>query len=189
METREREILDILSKRYSPRAFSEKAIELNKVDKLFEAARWAASSHNAQPWRFIYAANGNKPTYDLLFDCLTEHNQDWVKFAPLLILTLTRKTYEHKNRPYKHAWHDLGLAVGNMTAQAMSMGLYLHPMGGFDSEKVIVNFNIPDEYEPVTMIAAGYLGDVNILPEELKQREIAERKRKLLSDIVFQKPF
>lgn len=183
------ELLKSIKERYSPRAFDSREIEQEKIDALFEAARWAPSSYNGQPWRFIYATKENSELWDKLFDALVEFNQTWVKNAPMIILAVARKTYEHNQQPYAHNWHDVGLAVGNLMNQATEMGLYMHQMGGFDFEKAASNINLPDELEPVSMIAVGYKGDINVLPEDFQKMENQPRTRKALNDIVFTKPF
>ncbi|MGM0649800.1 MAG: nitroreductase family protein [Bacteroidota bacterium] len=180
-------LLKSVSERYSPRAFSDKPVEKEKIGAMFEAARWAPSAFNGQPWRFIYADRENKETWDKLFDALIGFNQSWVKTAPLLILTVARKTFEHNGKPYRHNWHDVGLAVGNMMNQVTEMGLMMHQMSGFNAKKAAKNIHLPDEYEPVTMIAVGYKGDPAVLPPDLQEMENRERHRKNLSEIVFTK--
>jgi nitroreductase len=182
-------LLNSIENRYSPRAFDTKHVEKETLNLLFEAARWAPSSYNGQPWRFIVANKENKQLWDKLFDALVEFNQIWVKNAPLLILTVARKTYEHNGEKYAHNWHDVGLAVGNMMNQATEMGLVMHQMGGFDYVKAAKNVNLPDEFEPVSMIAIGYEGDISILPEDFQKMENMPRTRKALSEIVFEKSF
>lgn len=183
------EILNSIKNRFSPRAFSNKKVENEKMMALFEAARWAPSSYNGQPWRFIYATQDNKELWDKLFDALGEFNQIWVKNAPVLVMVVARKTYEHNQQEYKHNWHDVGLAVGNMANQATEMGLYMHQMGGFDYQKAAENINLPDELEPVSMIAIGYKGDITVLPEDFQKMENQPRTRKSLDEIVFDKSF
>ncbi len=183
------ELLKSIKERYSPRAFDSRDVEPEKIEALYEAARWAPSSYNGQPWRFIYATKENSELWDKLFDALGEFNQIWVKNAPMLILTVARKTYEHNKQAYAHNWHDVGLAVGNMMNQATEMGLFMHQMGGFDNEKVAKNINLPDEFETVSMIAVGYKGDISVLPEDFQKMENQPRTRKAIEDIVFTKAF
>jgi nitroreductase len=183
------ETIKSIRERYSPRAFSDKKIDQEKIDAMFEAARWAPSSFNGQAWRFIYATKDTPDMWDKLFDALGAFNQKWVKSAYMLILTVARKTYEHNGKPYKHNWHDVGLSVGNMMNQVTAMGLYMHQMGGFSPEKAAENISLPIEYEPVTMIAVGYKGDISVLPEDLQEQEKQERTRKPLNDIVFTSSF
>ncbi len=175
----------LIRERRSPRAFSDKPVEQEKQLLLFEAARWAASSMNEQPWRFIYATSDKSADYNLLLDCLMDGNKAWAQKAPLLLLTLAKKTFAYKDKPNKHAWHDLGLAVGNLSLQATAMGLYIHQMGGFYADKARETLKIPDDFDPVSIIAVGYLGDVDELPEKLRERELKERTRKPLEEIVY----
>ena len=175
---------ELIQKRWSPRAFSAQPVDENTILTLFEAARWAASSGNEQPWRFIYATQEQAERYGKLFECLSESNQVWAKTAPVLILTLVKTHTARSGRPNRYAWHDLGLAVGNLTAQASALDLYVHQMAGFSSEKAKQLFDLPPDSEPVTMIAVGYLGDPEQLPEPLKERELAHRQRKALDELI-----
>jgi len=179
---------EYIQNRWSPRAFADKLIDKNKIMSLFEAARWSASAFNEQPWRFIYATRDNPEAFNKLLNCLVEGNRIWCKNAPLLILTVVKKTFSN-NKQNTKAEHDLGLATGNLTFQAMSMGLYVHPMSGIDVDNAIKIFNIPVDYLPSTMIAAGYLGNPEQLPEHLMKPEISPRKRKPFNEIVFEGKF
>ncbi|QCR21072.1 nitroreductase family protein [Pontibacter sp. SGAir0037] len=176
----------LIKNRRSTRAYSDKPVPAEAIAALFEAARWAPSAMNEQPWRFIYAAKDKDPeTYHKLLDSLFEGNSVWAKDAPVLILTVASKRYALNKSDNAHAWHDVGLATGNLLAQATELELYVHLMGGFSADKVREAFYIPDDFEPVTMIAVGYLGDIEQLPPHLKAREIAVRSRKPLSELVF----
>jgi nitroreductase len=179
-------VLDLLQKRWSPRAFSPKPLDRNTVLTLFEAARWAASAMNEQPWRFIYATADESEKHKNLVQCLIEGNRIWAQSAPLLIMTLARTNFFKNNQPNKWAVHDLGLSIGNLTAQASALDLYVHNMAGFSSDTARQLFAIPAEYEPVTMIAAGYLGSEEQLPEPLRAREIAVQERKPLDELFLQ---
>ncbi len=180
-------INELLEKRYSPLSFDQKAVEEVKIMRLFEAARWAPSSRNEQPWRFIYATRNNKEAFQNMFDCLFEGNKIWAKNVPLLILSVAKSVSSFNGKPNPYALHDTGMAVGNMLVQATDMGLVVHQMGGYDKEMARKNLCIPEEYEPVAMIAVGYLGKTDDLPEDLKKREKAERKRMQLDEITFKK--
>lgn len=175
---------ELIQKRWSSRAFSRQPVEMEKILTLFEAARWAASGGNEQPWRFIFATQAQTERYDKLFECLNEGNQVWAKMAPVLILTLVKTDSERSGRPNKYAWHDLGLAIGNLTTQASALDLYLHQMGGFSSDRARQVFDLPSGIEPVTMIAVGYLGDSDLLPDNLKARELAQQQRKPLTELI-----
>jgi nitroreductase len=179
-------IHDLLSKRWSPRAFSNKSIESGKVLSLFEAVRWSASSRNEQPWRFIYATKENKEGWDKLLSCLAEWNQSWAKTADLLILTMAKMNYDYKNMPNEHAYFDLGLGLGNMSTQATSMGIYLHHMGGFNAEKAIELFGIMEPLKPVSMIAGGYPGDIKHIPEDIAADEYKAQERILVDEFILE---
>jgi nitroreductase len=175
----------LIKKRRSPVSFSSQNIKKEEMALLFEAARWAPSSNNQQPWRFIYAGKQDEEAYGKLFDLLADGNKEWAKSAPVLILGVAEKISSYKNRPNRFAFYDLGMAVGNLLFQATSMGIYVHQMGGYDVEKAIKVFSIPEKYEPAAMMAIGYKGEVDSLPMELKRRELAKRKRNEASLFAF----
>jgi nitroreductase len=184
------DVLELIKERRSPRGFFEKQVSEEDLNKIFDAARWAASSYNGQPWRFIYADKEKNPElYATLLDILVEFNQAWAKAAPVLMISMTRLKYEHSGEDYKHAWYDLGLAVGNMSVMAQSLGISLHQMGGFDFAKAREVLNIPDKFEPVSMIALGYGGLTGNLPLDIYKMEIIPRLRKEIDEIAFNKAF
>ncbi|RUT80086.1 nitroreductase family protein [Ancylomarina longa] len=178
-------IHDLIDKRWSPRAFSDREIEEEKIKMLFQSASYAASCFNEQPWRFIYATKDYPERYEQLLSCMGEFNQMWVKTAPMIILTLVSKKFAKNQKPNAHAQHDLGLAMGNLSVQAMSMDLYLHHMAGFSPEKAREIFDIPDDFDVLTMIAVGYLGDLKQLPENIREMENSERIRRPMESILF----
>lgn len=175
----------LIEKRRSTVSFSNKPVEGQKIHLLFEAARWAPSSFNEQPWRFIYGVKDEENSFQKLFDCLMEGNKQWVKNAPLIVLSLAKQAFDLDGRPNSYALHDVGLASENLMIQAVQMGLMVHPMGGFDKKKAIADLSIPDGFEPVAMIAVGYPGDVNDLSDDLRKREQSERVRKAQDEFVF----
>ena len=175
----------LLQKRWSPRAFSEQMVEPEKLCILFEAARWAASSFNEQPWSFIVATKDNRDRYDRLLSCLAEFNQLWAQSAPILMLSVAKLSFEKNGKENRHAFYDVGSALANLAIQATALDMFIHQMAGFDVEKARSLFDIPQGYEPVTAIAVGYPGDSQTLPEKLYQREVAPRTRKPLSNFVF----
>lgn len=175
----------LLSKRWSPLAFGRKAVENEKITKLFEAARWAPSSRNEQPWRFIYATRDDSPAFENMLSTLAEGNTIWAKNVPLLILSVARSASSFNGKPNPYAWHDTGMAVGNLLVQATDMGLYVHQMGGYNKEMAREKLNIPEGYDPVAMIAVGYRGDNDDLPKDLQKREKAERTRLTSGEIAF----
>ena len=179
------EILPLLKSRWSPRIFDEKPIPQNEIAQLFEAASWAASSYNRQPWRFVYAKKGSD-AYDKMLDCMVEFNQKWAKNAPLLIFAAYKEKTDEGDENF-HALHDLGLSVGNLSLQAESMGIALHQMAGIDWKKSQNELDVPDGYHIATAIALGYYGgDLNDLPQDLKEQETAERTRMPQSEFVFE---
>ncbi|MCX6640399.1 MAG: nitroreductase family protein [bacterium] len=178
------EVHELIRKRWSPRAFSARPLDAESILTLFEAARWAASCANEQPWRFIYTTPDQPERYGKLFSCLTESNQSWVKTAPLLALTLVKTQFEKSGKPNRWAFHDLGLAIGNLTTQATTMGIYVHNMAGFSVEKARELFDLAADLEPVTMIAIGYLGDPEQLVEKDRVRELVPQQRKPLDELM-----
>lgn len=176
-------IHDFLKQRWSPRAFSDRQLTAQDVNTLLEAARWAASCINEQPWRFVWSFNNGSALFNKLFECLMEGNQEWAVNAPVLMLTLVDKHFAADGKPNPWAKHDLGLAIGNLTTQASSMNIYVHSMGGFSKAKVRELFPQLKDLEPVTMIAIGYLGDPSRLSEINQNREMEEQVRKPLSEI------
>jgi nitroreductase len=176
---------DVIKRRWSPRAFSEQRIDAATLCSLFEAARWAPSSSNEQPWRFVVATKDDQTAYDRLLACLVEGNRKWAYRAPVLILSVASMNFEDDAKPNRHAFHDTGLATENLLLQATALGLVAHPMAGFDIEKARADYKIPPGYEPVAMIAVGYPGDPAVLPDRLRERELTPRNRRPISDFVF----
>lgn len=183
-------ILEAIQNRKSGFAFSDKKVEDEKLEAIFEAARLSASSMNVQPWRFIYARNG-EPEFQLICSTLVEGNQKWAKDAPVLVLSVAQVEYSYDGKPYinAYAWHDTGMATAHLMLQATDLGLATHPMGGFDHQKVSENFKLPKEYQPVAVIAVGYKGDESTLPEDLRKRQNTPRIRKALNEIAFKGKF
>ena len=179
-------IHDLIKQRWSPVCFDSRKVESAKLGSILEAARWASSSYNEQPWNFIIATKDEPQLYNKLLSCIVEANQKWAKNAPVLMLSVTQLTFSRNGKPNKHAWHDVGLAVGNMVIQAQSLGLYLRQMAGFIPEKARELYNIPSDYEPVSAIALGYQGNLNSLDEDLQKRELAPRSRKSLESFIHQ---
>lgn len=176
----------LIARRWSPRAFEERPVEAEKLKGLFEAARWAPSSNNEQPWRFLVATKeANRADYDKLFSCLSEGNAKWVFRAPVLMLSVASLLFEDDGKPNRHALHDTGMAVENLVLQATALGLQAHQMAGYDVEKVRKACEIPSGFEPVAMIAVGYPGDPAVLPDYLREREHKPRERQPIGDFVF----
>ncbi|MFO0705810.1 MAG: nitroreductase family protein [Nitrospira sp.] len=178
-------IHELLARRWSPRAFDERPVEPAKIASLFEAARWAPSSSNEQPWRFVIATKKNPAAYDRLLACVLEGNRKWAFRAPVLILSVARLNFEGEDKPNRHALHDTGLALENLLLQATALGLVAHPMAGFDLDKARADLHIPPEFEPMAMVAVGYPGDLTLLPEYLQQRELKPRERTPVTEFVY----
>ena len=175
----------LLERRWSPLAFSDQPVSPADLGSVLEAARWAASCFNEQPWRFMIATHADRPEFDRLLSCLVEGNQEWAKAAPVLLLSIAKLTFTQNGKPNRHALHDVGAAAASLTIQATALGLSVHQMGGFDLEKARELYQIPADYEPVAAIALGYPGNVADLSEKLQQREAAPRSRKPVTDSVF----
>jgi nitroreductase len=160
-------------------------VSKDDLTAILEAGRWAASSYNEQPWRFIVATKQDPAAYQKLLSLLIPFNQDWAKSAPVLILTVAKKTFTNNQKPNRYALHDAGAALANMALQATELGLHIHGMGGFDYERARTELNIPEEYEIGAFAALGYSGSPDSLPESLAQMEVSPRQRKPLSEIAF----
>lgn len=178
-------IHELLRRRWSPRAFAARMVEPEKLRSLWEAARWAPSCFNEQPWSLIIATREDKTDYDRLLSCLTESNRTWAHHAPVLMLSVAKLYFEEDGKPNRHAFHDVGLAVENLAIQAVALNLFVHQMAGFSIERAREQFGIPERYEPVAMIAVGYPGDPSILPDRLREREFRPRSRKAITEFVF----
>ena len=177
-------IHEIIAKRWSARAFSTKPVEKSKLLSILEAARWAPSSRNEQPWRYIIFTDANMNDMDRARSVLLEIN-DYAKRAPILICAITKKTYADTGVYNRLHFHDLGAANENMFLESFNQGLIMHEMGGFDREKAREVFDVPDDYEVGIMIAIGYQDSHEILPERFKEKADLPRERKPLSEIAF----
>jgi nitroreductase len=175
---------ELIAERWSPRAFADRPVDPALLGSLLEAARWAPSCFNAQPWRLLVARREDAEGFERLAACLVEGNA-WAKRAPVLMLTVARTTFEHNGKPNRHAWHDVGLASAALALQAQALGLATHMMAGFDAAKAREQLGIPEGYEPVAMIAVGHPGDAGALPEPLAERERSPRTRHALEAIAF----
>jgi nitroreductase len=178
-------IHDLLKKRWSPVAFSDQPVEPEKLRSILEAARWAPSSYNEQPWSFIIATKNNKEEFAKLLSCLVPGNQEWAKSAPVLMISVAQLQFKRNGKENRHALHDVGLAAENMVLQATSMGLFVHQMAGIDIDRIREIYGIPDNFVPVAGIAVGYIGDADAQPENLKERDFEERDRKHCRDFVY----
>lgn len=177
------ELNPLIAKRWSPRSFSEKMMAVSLIEEIFEAARWAPSANNEQPWQYVFARRGTDGFNELL-DCLSGGNQPWAKSASVLFVALSRDFFLRNGKKNRWAHHDLGLANAQLLIQAASRDIYGHLMAGFDHEKVVKLLGLADGVRPVCMGALGYLGDPSSLEEPYKTRELTERSRRPLSEIL-----
>jgi nitroreductase len=177
----------LIAKRWSPRAYDEnRPVNDDQVLSLLEAARWAPSCFGDQPWRFIvWNKATDQAAWQQALDCLVPGNQTWAKLAPVYVLICADTLFGHNQTPNRWAQYDTGAATENLCLQAASLGLVAHQMGGFNSDKTREMFAIPAQFTPMAMVAVGYQADVNELPADLKEREMAERKRKPLGELFF----
>jgi nitroreductase len=178
-------IHDLIARRWSPYAFADRPVADDDLRSLFEAARWAASSYNEQPWSYILATKVNPAEFERLLSCLVEGNQTWAKNAPVLALGCTSLFFKLNGKPNAAAIHDLGLASATLTLEATSRGLFVHQMIGILPDKAREVYRIPEGVQPLTGLAIGYAADPNMLPEKLRERDRTPRTRKALADFVF----
>jgi len=167
----------LLSARWSARAFSQRPVSSLAIRTVLEAARWAPSSFNEQPWRFILATKEQPDLHDRALGCLNAKNRRWAERAWVLGLALTRTNFAGSGNPNAHSRHDLGMALGQLALQATAIELNVHFMAGFDAEAARSEFAVPSDYDVVTMFALGHHDAVNVLPDDLGARELAPRKR------------
>ena len=180
-------INELAMRRWSPRAFDEsRPVEREKILSLLEAARWAPSCFNEQPWRYLIFDGSDPEALRRVQSCLIGFNS-WAAKAPVLALSVARDSFTGNNRPNRHAQHDLGLASQNLVLEAVNQGLVVHQMGGFDGDRARREFQIPDGYSPMAMMAIGYprRDGLDDLPKELRAMELQPRQRKPLGEIAF----
>src|SRR3989344_110031 len=183
----EYEINPLILNRWSARSIKDEEISDEKLMSLFEAAKWAPSSRNGQPWRFIYSKKNTK-YWDTFFDFLTDSNKMWCKNAPVLIVIISRKNFEQDNQFSRSHNFDTGAAWENLALEATRIGLVAHPIGGFNVDKARRILEIPNDYEVEIMVAVGKRGEKEALSESLQQREFPNG-RKPLKEIVMEGKF
>lgn len=181
----EHPVHELIAKRWSPYAFDGREVSDDDLRSLFEAARWAASSYNEQPWSYIVAKKTEDEQFSLLLSCLVEANQEWAQAAPVLALGCTNINFSKNNKPNAAAVHDLALASANLTLEATARGLFVHQMIGTLPDKAKEIYGIPEGTKPLTALAIGYAATPDLLPEKYRERDIAPRPRKPLSEFVF----
>ena len=184
------ELLFEIKERQSPRSFLPKPIHKEQLQLLFEAARWAPSSFNSQPWRYFVAEkHENEMFFNTILGTMVEFNQKWASLAPVLVAVTCQKIYEHNQQLNISAWYDCGLSSQNLVIQAMNLGISAHIIGGFDRNKLAKELNLPDTMECISIITLGYQGPLEILPEEIKKVETEKKRiRKTLNEIIFNNP-
>ncbi len=178
--------------RWSPYRFEPRGVETEKLLRCLEAARWAASSYNEQPWSWIIARREETEAFETMIGCLAEPNQGWARNAGALLLTATRGTFAGNGQPNRVALHDLGLAAAHLSLQATAEGLQVHQMAGVNLSRVRVVYEIPEDYEPRTAIAIGYPATdppENDTQREFEKRDRGPRNRKPLAEQVFARKF
>ena len=172
-----------IQNRRSPRAIAEKAVTKEMIALLFEAARWAPSAMNEQPWNYFWVHRNNRKKFEEVLSLLTGINPLWAKNAQVIIISVARKNYEYNDKLNRNALHDTGAANFSIAVQATEMGLQVRQMGGYDREKAAAYFKLDTEkYELATFIAVGFPGEPEQLPEELRIREVQPRGRKEINE-------
>lgn len=185
-------ILPLFSQRFSPYAFSGQAVSSEDLRAIFEAARYAPSSYNEQPWRYIVATSEDKAEHERLVRCLAEPNRPWAKRAPVLAIGLYKENFSQNDKPNKAAPHDLGIASAFLTLEATQRNLFVHQMIGIEPDSVRQEFKVPEGITPFTALAIGYLGDSNdlsALPEDYAKRDKSGRERLAQDKFIFSKSF
>ena len=178
-------IHELLAERWSPYAFDDRPVPEADLRSLFEAARWAPSSYNEQPWRYIVCTKDDPAQFQRLLSCLVDGNQIWAKAAPVLALGVVSLKFARNAKDNRAAVHDLGLAAGNLLLEATTRGLLVHQMIGILPDKAREIYEIPEGFEAWTALAIGYKGDPMSLPDQLRERDLAPRQRKPLREFIF----
>jgi nitroreductase len=178
-------ILEIIKERWSPCSFSQAPVEDFKLKAMFEAAGYAPSSNNEQPWIFVYTTRQEGKIFSDYIGFLNESNRVWASEAYALVISMARTTYLKSGKINRYAFHDTGMAVANMLLQALAMDVYVHQMGGFSIELVKEYFSLHENIEPVAIMAVGYMGDGYSLPPELLKRDEIRRPRKSVNEYSF----
>jgi len=182
-------VMDVIRNRRSIRSFSDKSVDKEQIKAMFEAARWSPSAMNEQPWLYIYANRENKVLHAAIAESLMPGNKMWAEKAPLLIVSMARPHFLSNGKYNNSALHDTGMANLALSLQATALGLHTHMMGGFDREMLKKNLNLPEDLQVAVVIAVGYAGDPELLPEALKQREKAPRARMEHEQFTFHQTF
>lgn len=168
---------ELISRRWSPRSFNGKEVEPEKLRTIFESAIWAASCFNEQPWRYLVASRADRPAFDRLLGLLVPKNQEWAQHAGALAISFGKRTFAHNGAPNRFGIHDTGTAFGQLSLQAVALGLQVHGMGGFDVARTRAEFSVPEDFEVGAAFAIGYLDGDGAPPPN--------RSRKPLGEVVF----
>lgn len=175
----------LIAERWSPVAFAARPVDPDTVRSLLEAARWAPSAYNEQPWAYLVATKQDPEAFARLLDCLVPGNQAWAQHAPVLMIGLASTHLARNGQPNRHALHDLGQASALLTVEASSRGLQVHQMGGIDAAAIVERYGLPEGVEAITGLAIGYPGDPDSLPEPLAARDRSPRARKPQAQLAF----
>ena len=178
-------IHELLAERWSPYAFADRPISEADLSSLFEAARWAASSYNEQPWTYFIADRENPGEFARLLSCLVPANQTWARTAPILVLGIVSQRFSKSHKDNRAAVHDLGLASANLVMEATARGLSVHQMIGILPERARELYQIPEHHEAWTAMAIGFKANVDDMPIDMRERDLAPRQRKPTSQFVF----
>jgi nitroreductase len=178
-------VLEIIQERWSPYAFSQLPVETFKIKAMMEAAGHAPSCFNEQPWMFVYTTIDDRQVFDDYIGFLNESNQIWAKNAYAIIITLARTRFTHNGKLNRFAFYDTGMAVTNMIMQATAFDIFIHQMAGFSVEKIKEYFRLNDDVEPVSVMAAGFLGDGENIPAEILKKDENRRPRKPVNEFAF----
>lgn len=178
-------ILELNVARYSPYGFDKRLVGVEDLRSLFEAARWAPSSYNEQPWRYIVASRDRAAEFERVLSCLVDANQAWAKHAAVLALGVVSRRFARNDKPNAAAEHDIGAASAHLTFEATARGLSVHQMIGILPDRARELFAIPAGFDALTALAIGYAADPATLDEKLRQRDTAPRQRKPLAEFVF----
>lgn len=177
-------VLDVIRSRWSPAVYSSKPVEPDKLLSILEAARWAPSSYNAQPWNFLVARKENAEEFARMLSCLAPGNTAWAQHAPVLMISVAKLKFDD-GKTNRHAFHDTGIATGFLMLQSAALGVLAHGMAGFDPAKARELYGIPESHEAVAALGIGYAGDEAAAPEELKKRNKHPKPRRPLPEFVF----
>ncbi|MFT4032859.1 MAG: nitroreductase family protein [Siphonobacter sp.] len=182
-------VSDTVRNRWSPRSFSNDTISQEVLNTIFEAAGWAPSANNLQPWAYLYTTKADIQAFEKFKNCLVPGNQIWAQHADVLVISCAITAYGPEQTPNAYAWYDVGAANTTLIMEAHQNNIYGHIMGGFDRAKTAETFAFPEYVEPVAFIALGYLGEASQLEEPFYTREVTPRSRKTLSEYVFKNEF